>query len=116
MVMIAIGTEREPVSIIADVEDIQGRRIKFWVINGLWTGYFEDGVVTVDETKAQIDGQAITYVGEQHYGDYNAECIRVREEIRTPGYVLPTFEDVYRLWEQDYSDARSEDVEDDVAF
>ena len=118
--IIAIGKKQSnTVGIIARIDGIEDDCITFEVINGAWAGSFKNGAIRVFETKSVLDGAAILYAGDRLYGDYNAEIPRIQAIVDVSGYVLPTFEDVYRLWEQDVSDARKgdeDDSEDDLPW
>lgn len=109
--IIAIGSKQcKTVSIIAHIDDIIDRCITFEVINGEWNGSLENDVLTVFATETTFEDTAVLYAGDRLYGSYNAEIPRIQSLIDAPDYILPTFENVYRLW-QAYAEADADESE-----
>lgn len=60
--------------------------IDFWVINGAWSGRYDNGSVFVEDTKETLPG-TLVWVG-SHTGNYNDVIPLIQEEINTPDYVM----------------------------
>lgn len=60
--------------------------IDFYVINGAWSGRYDNGKVFIEYTKATIPG-FLVWVGSRG-GNYNDVIPRIQEEIDNPEYVM----------------------------
>jgi hypothetical protein len=84
---IAIADTTGKVSLWCSVNSInEDGSIDFYVINGAWSGRYDNGKVFVEYTKATYPG-FLVWVG-QRGGDYNDAIRQIQEEIDNPEYVM----------------------------
>jgi hypothetical protein len=84
---IAIADTTGKVSLWCSVTSInEDGSIDFYVINGAWSGRYDNGKVFVEYTKATYPG-FLVWVG-QRGGDYNDAIRQIQEEIDNPEYVM----------------------------
>ncbi len=84
---IAIADTTGKVSLWCSVNSInEDGSIDFYVINGAWSGRYDNGKVFVEYTKATYPG-FLVWVG-QRGGDYNDAIRQIQEEIENPEYVM----------------------------
>ena len=84
---IAIADSTGTVSLWCSVNSInEDGSIDFYVINGAWSGRYDNGKVFIEYTKATIPG-FLVWVGSRG-GNYNDVIPQIQEEIDNPEYVM----------------------------
>jgi hypothetical protein len=90
---IAIADTTGKVSLWCSVTSInEDGSIDFYVINGAWSGRYDNGKVFVEYTKATYPG-FLVWVGQAKYRsdggqDYNDAIPWIQEQINDPAYVM----------------------------